>query len=114
MSVSMFANALRTQSRLRVLTAAHAALPATRSISSLVAFRTVVTKNVSLSASRSFTTSQVACNEDASREPPPGKTIFAGNLPWNVTEEEIVVVFGEFGEITCIRIRAFFFLTVFF
>jgi hypothetical protein len=67
MSVSIFANVLRTQSRLRVLTATHAALPATRSISSLVAFRTAVPKNVLLSASRSFTTSQVARNEDASR-----------------------------------------------
>jgi hypothetical protein len=89
MSVAMFANALRTQSRLRVLTATHAlaALPATRSISSLVAFRTAVLKNVSLSASRSFTTSQVARNEDASRAAPtdtPCDTISSEN---NESEE---------------------------
>jgi hypothetical protein len=74
-TVSMFANAVRThstQSRLqvRVLTATHAALPATRSISSLVAFRTAVPKNVSLSVSRSFTTSQVARNEESLKMPP--------------------------------------------
>ena len=62
-SVSMFSNALRTHSRLRVLTATRIALPATRSITSLVAFRTAVPKNVSLSVSRSFTTSQVAREE---------------------------------------------------
>ena len=57
----MFGNALRTHSRLRVLTATRVALPATRSIGSLVSCRTAVPKNVSLSVFRSFTTSQV-CN----------------------------------------------------
>ena len=60
----MFANALRTHTRLRVLTATRiTTLPATRNITSLVAFRTAVPKNVSLSASRSFTTSQIAREE---------------------------------------------------
>ena len=61
--VSMFTNALRTHSRLRVLTSTRIALPATRGITSLVAFRTAVSKNVSLSVSRSFTTTQVAREE---------------------------------------------------
>ena len=59
----MFTNALRTHSRLRVLTSTRIALPATRGITSLVAFRTAVSKNVSLSVSRSFTTTQVAREE---------------------------------------------------
>jgi hypothetical protein len=157
----MFANALRAQSRLRVLTATHAALLTTRSISSLVAFRTAVPKNVSLSASRSFTTSQVACNEDASRAAPTdtpsdtvfpandesedvasrtaptdapsdtisaafnesedgasgetlSNTIFVKNLPWSATEEDIALVFTEFGEVKSIKMRAFFFPDRFF
>jgi RNA recognition motif. (a.k.a. RRM, RBD, or RNP domain) len=62
-SVSMFANALRTHSRFRVLTATRVALPATRGITSLVAFRTAAPKDVSLSVSRSFTTTQLAREE---------------------------------------------------
>ena len=61
--VSMLANALRTHSRLRVLTATRITLPATRSITSLVACRTTIPQNVSLSVSRSFTTTQVAREE---------------------------------------------------
>lgn len=116
MSVSMFANALRTQSRIRVLTAARVALPATRSISSLVAFRTAVPKNVSLSASRLFTTSQVAhydSEHNASRNPP-STTVFVANIPWNTTEEDLKEVFTEFGDVLAVRIRALFFLVLFF
>ncbi|KAF8809824.1 RNA-binding domain-containing protein [Phlegmacium glaucopus] len=106
MSVSIFANALRTQSRLRVLTAARVALPATRSISSLVAFRTAAPKNVSLSASRLFTTSQVARYEsDGAPRNPPSSTIFVANIPWSATEQELSEVFTEFGEVLAVRIH---------
>ena len=110
MSVSIFANALRTHSRLRVLTATRVALPATRSISSLVAFRTAVPKNVSLAVSRLFTTSQVTCSEyeNDTPRPPPTNTVFVANIPWSATEEDIGDVFSEFGEIKSVRLRAFF------
>ena len=114
MSVSVFANALRAHSRLRVLTAARVALPATRSISSLVAFRTAIPKNVSLSVSRSFTTSQVARYDDNPPRPPVGPTIFIANIPWNATEEDLSDIFSEFGKILSVRLRGFFFLTLLF
>lgn len=102
----MFANALRTHSRLRVLTATRVALPATRSISSLVAFRTAVPKNVSLSVSRSFTTSQVARNDYGDRtSTTAGNTIFIANIPWSATEEELGEIFSEFGQVTSVRIH---------
>ena len=111
----MFANALRTHSRVRVLTATRLALPASRSISSLVAFRMAVPKNVSLSVSRSFTTSQLARNDDYGDEasrPMANATIFVANIPWGATEDDLRSAFSEFGLITNIRIRAFF-LTLF-
>ena len=211
----MFANALRTHSRLRVLTATRVALPATKSFGSLVSCRTAAPKNVSLSVLRSFTTSQVARNgsegashvarnesEDASqvehnasedgasqvahnesegsasqvarnesedgasqvvrnesedgasqvarnesedgvsqvarnesedgasqvvrneskdsaskaapRLKPPSNTIFGGNVPWKATEDQLLQIFSEFGEVTDIRLRAFFFPDRFF
>jgi RNA recognition motif. (a.k.a. RRM, RBD, or RNP domain) len=111
MSVSMFANALRTHSRLRVLTATRVAFSATRSISSLVAFRTAVPKSVSLAVSRSFTTSQVARNgyEEDSIRNPPSNIIFVANIPWSATEEDLNEVFSEFGQINSVRLRGFFF-----
>ena len=105
----MFANALRTHARLRVLTATRVALPATRSISSLVAFRTAVPKNVSLSVSRSFTTSQVARDDFEGAPKPATNSIFCANIPWSATEEDIAEVFGEFGKVTNVRLRGFFF-----
>ena len=122
MSVSMFANALRAHSRVQVLTATRVALPASRSISSLVGFRTAVPKNVSTAVSRSFTTSQVACNdydggavrsfEGSGASSPVSDTIFIANIAWGATEEDISDVFSEFGEVRSVRIRAFFFLTL--
>ena len=111
MSVSMFTNALRTHSRLRALTVARVALPATRSISSLVAFRTAVPKNVSLSESRSFTTSQVARNEfdDYAAKAAANTTIFVANIPWSASEDDLAQAFAEFGEVQSVRMRAFFF-----
>ena len=109
MSVSMFANALRTQSRLRALTVARVALPATRSFSSLVALRTAVaSRNVS---SRLFTTTQVAHYESEYSAPkhPPSSTIFVANIPWSTTKEELMEVFTEFGEVSSVRLRMFFF-----
>ena len=188
MSVSVFANVLRTHSRLRVLTATRVTIPATRSISTLVAFRTALPKNVSVSVSRSFTTSQVVRNEledgassaaptdassdtilarneledgtssaaptdapsntvlarneleyDASSAEPEyassntisarneledgaskaaptdvsSNTIFVGNIPWNATEVHLVKAFTVFGQVTSVRLRAFFFLAFF-
>lgn len=116
MSVSMFTNALRTPLRLRVPTVARVALPATRSISSLVAFRTaVVPKNVSLSVSRLFTTSQVAhyLPEGNTAKSPISSTIFVANIPWEAKEEDIRRVFSEFGEVTAVRLRKFFFECLF-
>ena len=200
----MFANALRTHSRLRVLSATRIALPATRSITSLVAFRTAVPKKVSLSVPRSFTTSQVARNEaqvapeevtpkesdllqvvaeesevsrvaaeelEGSQVAPeevaaeeleatqiaskevaageledsqvaleevapaetedsqvprngsedgaptlapgdvPSNTVFVGNVHFNAKEEDITKAFSEFGEVTNLRLRAFFFFS---
>jgi nucleolin len=100
----MFANALRTHARLQVLTATRVALPATRSISSLVAFRTAVPKNVSLVVLRSFTTSQVARN-DFERDSRASSTIFVANIPWSATEEDISEVFGEFGKVLNVRLH---------
>ena len=119
MSVSVFANTLRTHSRLRVLTATRVTLPTTRCIGSLVAFRTAIPKNVSFSVSRSFTISQVARNEleDGASSVAPGdmlsNTIFAGNVPWRATEEDLTKAFEKFGEIKAVRIRGFFFLDFF-
>lgn len=111
MLVSMFTNAFRTQLRLRVLTAARVALPATRDISSLVAFRTAVPKNVSLSVPRLFTTSQVARFESENNAPkiPPNNTLFVANMPWSTTEQDLSELFAEFGEVIGVRIRRFFF-----
>ena len=111
MSVSMFANALRTHSRVRVLTATRLALPASRSISSLVAFRTAVPKNVSLAVSRLFTTSQAARNDygDNLITNPPSNIVFVANIPWSATEADLTDVFSEFGQVNNVKLRAFFF-----
>ena len=120
MSVSVFANTLRTHSRLRVRTATRVTLPTTRCINSLITFGTSIPKNVSFSVSRSFTISQVARNEleDGASSVAPGdefsNTIFAGNVPWNATELDLAKAFHKFGHITDIRLSAFFFLTFFF
>ena len=109
MSVSMFTNALRTHSRLRVLTAARVPLSATRSFSSLVAFRTAVPKNVSLSVSRLFTTSQVSRNEyEDGPKSPPNNTIFVANIPWSTSEDDLAQLFSEFGQVQSVRLRGFF------
>jgi len=107
MSVSLFANALRTHSRLRVLTATRVALPVTRSISSLVAFRTAVPKNVSLSVSRLFMTSQVARNDlkDDARGTAASSIIFVARISPSTTEEELTKFFSEFGEVTRVRLH---------
>ena len=145
----MFVNALRAHFRLRVPTATRIALPSTRGITSLLAFRRAVPKNVSLSVSRSFTTSQAAREQEAPKESEdpgvaskeledpqvapkeledsqvapkdlveggartpleaPSKTIFVGNIPHKATEDDIRQTFSQFGEITEIRQRAYFF-----
>lgn len=103
----MFTNALRIQLRLRVPTVARVVLPASRSISSLVAYRTPVPKNVSLPASRFFTTSQVVPNEYKENDSiaGPNATIFVANIPWGSTEGDLAELFGEFGEVLGVRLR---------
>jgi len=89
------------------MTTARVALPATRSISNQVAFRTAVPKNVSFSVSRLFTTSHVARYESEYSAPknPPSPTIFVANIPWNTTEEELSEIFTDFGEVKGVRIH---------
>ena len=64
---------------------------------------------------RSFTTTQARNEyEDNGPRSPPSTTVFVANVPWSATEEDLGELFSEFGKVISVRIRGFFFLTVFF
>ena len=105
-----FTNALRTQARL--------ALTPCRARSALSAFRPLVHQNVV--ASRLFSTSRRLCFDGESTqhdsqytrprkarqmEPhPPSSTIFVGGLPANATEEVVLEIFNNFGDIARVTV----------
>ncbi|KAF9476624.1 RNA-binding domain-containing protein [Pholiota conissans] len=91
----MFANVLRSQARLSLVRAARVALPATRSISSLLAMK-AATPIASRFAVRTF--SNTMRTSDRPRNPP-SNTIFIGNVPWETTPEELATLFSDFGTI---------------
>lgn len=91
----MFANVLRTQARFGVLRAARVAVPATRSLSSLISMR-VAAPVASRFAVRAFNNS--TSNYERPRNPP-SDTIFVGNVPWETTKEELAELFSDFGTI---------------
>ncbi|KAF8153925.1 hypothetical protein B0H34DRAFT_799845 [Crassisporium funariophilum] len=107
----MFANALRSQSRSGLLAVARMAVPATRSLSSLVAKRVTAVQlptTVSRSASRLLSTSQVVRYDtpyDRSPRNPPSNALFIANFPWSTTEAELQEVFSEFGEIVNVKLH---------
>jgi len=56
--------------------------------------------------SRSFSRSPVTCfGHSAVQDKPPTHVLFVGNLPWTSTKEELAELFGEFGEVTTVRLH---------
>ena len=105
-----FTNALRTQARL-VLTPC-------RARSALSALRPLVVHQ-NMVASRLLSTSRRLCFDTESRPPnprytrrkdrgmepyPPGDTLFVGGLPADTTEEAVLEIFKDFGEITRVTV----------
>ena len=100
-----FTNALRTQARL--------ALTPCRARSALSVLRPFVHQNVV--ASRPLSTSRPLCFDTESTQQdsgyarprkarqmdphPPGPTLFVGGLPANITEEAVLEIFQDFGDI---------------
>lgn len=62
---------------------------------------------------RSFSCSAVAHFGPSVQPNPPSHVLFVGNLPWNSTKEQLQDLFAEFGEVTSVRIREFFFIAFF-
>jgi len=108
--MSIFTNSLRSQARLglRAVARTAAAPVASRTLSSLVAtsrHAAVLPALSILVASRTFSRSAVAFYEGTRN--PPNNALFVGNLPWSATREELLELFGEFGEVAAVRIRKF-------
>jgi hypothetical protein len=104
----MFANALRMQARLALLTARSVAVrPTTTALRMPMQMRLGA---VAVGASRTLTTTRVQRYEVPSAPPrnPPAKTVWIGNLPFFVTEEEVREKFSPYGPISSIRLSAFF------
>ncbi|CAA7264050.1 unnamed protein product [Cyclocybe aegerita] len=105
----MFFNTLRTSARTGLRAAARtAAVPATRSIASLVSRRLALPAGLSnTTASRAFSQTAVWANFGGHDRPrnPPSDSIFIGNLPWSATKEELVELFSEFGTVANVRIQ---------
>ena len=103
----MFANALRMQARLALLTARSVAVrPATTVLHMPLQMRL----GVVMGASRALSTTRVQRYETPSAPPrnPPSKTVWIGNLPFFVSEEEVREKFSPYGPISSIRLSAFF------
>lgn len=106
----MFANALRMQARLALLTARSVAVrPATTALRMPMQMRMGLGA-VAVGASRTLTTTRVQRYETPSAPPrnPPAKTVWIGNLPFFVSEEEVREKFSPYGPISNIRLSAFF------
>ncbi|KAG6844306.1 hypothetical protein H0H87_007876 [Tephrocybe sp. NHM501043] len=96
----MFANVLRSQARL-ALTACRArvsALPVARVATRIPSIPIV-------SASRTLSTSRVVLNWNSDRPAPePSNTLFVGNLPYSISEEELRATFERYGKVSSIRV----------
>ena len=106
-SQKMFANALRMQARLALLTARSVAVrPATTVLRMPLQMRL----GAVVGASRALSTTRVQRYETPSAPPrnPPSKTVWIGNLPFFVSEEEVREKFSPYGPISSIRLSAFF------
>lgn len=106
----MFANALRMQARLALLTARSVAVrPSTTALRMPMQMRMGLGA-VAVGASRTLTTTRVQRYETPSAPPrnPPAKTVWIGNLPFFVSEEEVREKFSPYGPISNIRLSAFF------
>ena len=102
----MFANALRMQARLALLTARSVAVrPATTVLRMPLQMRS----GAVMGASRALSTTRVQRYETPSAPPrnPPSKTVWIGNLPFFVSEEEVREKFSPYGPISSIRLSAF-------
>lgn len=103
----MFANALRMQARLALLTARSVAVrPATTALRMPLQIRL---GGAVVGASRTLSTTRVQRYEVPSAPPrnPPAKTVWIGNLPFFVSEEEVREKFAPYGPISSIRLSAF-------
>src|SRR6267154_4415461 len=114
---AMFSKALLAQSRTLSVS-----LKARASFSSLVLLRHASPKKLSmpLQWQRALSTSLALRSEESRpddynpkprgfrRSNPPSGTIYIGNLPYSVTEEELRESFAEFGEIVRVALGVFF------
>ena len=105
-SQKMFANALRMQARLALLTARSVAV---RPATTVLRMPLQVRLGAVLGASRALSTTRVQRYETPSAPPrnPPSKTVWIGNLPFFVSEEEVREKFSPYGPISSIRLSAF-------
>lgn len=105
--VIMFSAVFRQQARLSLRIAARAAVPASRTLSSLALRQALVAPAVSKLATRAFSSAKVLAFERERDTTPatPSDSIYIGNMPWDMTKEDLTELFSEFGEIVSVRIR---------
>ncbi|PPQ90951.1 hypothetical protein CVT25_008281 [Psilocybe cyanescens] len=103
----MFSNVLRQQARLSLRAVARSAAPASRTLSSLVLRQAVVAPAVSrLTAARAFSSASVLAFERRDQAPTPAsESIYIGNMPWDMTKEDLTELFSEFGQVESVRIQ---------
>ena len=98
---SLFANALRTQSRVALVASRARVAPKAASLFRLAA------RSSTLSFSRSFSSSRFVLAEygygGGGRAPTPTKTLYIGNMPYSADEGELGDVLSQFGKVQVIR-----------
>jgi len=111
----MFSTVLRSSTRLA------ARVTPARSLSTLVASKAAFSvprtasactaSSVSRLAARAFSSAQSLAYEERRPRSPrpeqsePSSAVYVGNMPWNMTKEEVIETFSEFGTIESVRIR---------
>ncbi|KAH9476780.1 Nucleolin 2 [Psilocybe cubensis] len=99
-------SALRQQARLSLRIASRAAVPASRTLSSLTLRQAVVAPAL---ATRAFSSAKVwAYEREGERDntpSPPSESLYVGNMPWDMTKEDLLELFSQFGQVVNVRIQ---------
>lgn len=100
---SIFTNALRTQARVALVASRARVAPTTATLFGLASRRSTPSFARALSMSQ-VVRAEYGFGEARERAPsPPNNTLYVGNLPYSITEEEIQDLMAPFGDIGSIR-----------
>jgi hypothetical protein len=103
---SLLTNVFRAQVRIALVASRARVAPSTATFFSLAS-----RQSISSFCARSLSTSQIIRQDyDGGRlRNPPNNTLFVGNLPYSVGEEELRELMSGFGDISAVRMGLFFF-----